>query len=58
MMSKEQMMDNIIKKYGFESEWTVWFCKLAEELTKEQLIDSYAILMYGVTGTKDNEEEE
>lgn len=32
-MTREQMMDNIIKKYGFEDERTVWFCNLCEDKT-------------------------
>ena len=32
-MTREQMMDNIIKKYGFEDVRTVWFCNLCEDKT-------------------------
>lgn len=32
-MTREQMMDNIIKKYGFEDARTVWFCNLCEDKT-------------------------
>jgi hypothetical protein len=30
-MTREEMMDKIIGKYGFEAEETIWFCRLAED---------------------------
>ena len=33
MMTREQMMDAIIKKYGFEDTRTIWFCNLCEDKT-------------------------
>lgn len=44
MMTKEQMMNNIIRKYGFEDKWTIWFCELAEVLTESQLLNAYILL--------------
>lgn len=32
-MTREQMMDKIIKKYGFEDARTIWFCNLCEDKT-------------------------
>lgn len=29
-MTREQMMDTVIRNNGFENKWTVWFCELAE----------------------------
>ena len=29
-MTREQMMDEVIRTNGFENKWTVWFCELAE----------------------------
>ena len=29
-MSREQMMDEVIRSNGFENKWTIWFCELAE----------------------------
>lgn len=43
-MTKEQMMDNVIRRYGFENKWTVWFCELAEVLTESQLLNAYILL--------------
>ena len=41
-MTKEQMMDKVIKTRGFEDEITIWFCQLCEEnkLSKERLEDA------------------
>ena len=44
MMTKEQMMDNVIRRYGFENKWTVWFCELAEVLTESQLLNAYILM--------------
>ena len=44
MMTKEQMMDDVIRRYGFENKWTVWFCELAEVLTESQLLNAYILL--------------
>ena len=30
-MTREEMMDKIINKYGLEAEETIWFCRLAED---------------------------
>ena len=29
-MSRDTMINSVIKKFGFESEYTIWFCKVAE----------------------------
>ena len=29
-MTREQMMDTVIRHNGFENKWTVWFCELVE----------------------------
>jgi hypothetical protein len=29
-MTREQMIDEVIRTNGFENKWTVWFCELAE----------------------------
>ena len=52
-LNKFEMQDNIIKKYGFESEWTIWFCELAEELTEDQLLNAYIILAHKGIEPKD-----
>lgn len=30
MMTREQMIDKVIRMFGFENKWTIWFCELAE----------------------------
>ena len=44
MLTKDQMVDEVIKKYGFENKWVVWFCELAEVLTESQLFNDYILL--------------
>ena len=43
-MTKKQMMDDVIRRYGFENKWTVWFCELADMLTESQLLNAYILL--------------
>ena len=31
MMTREQMIDEVIRTRGFEDKWTVWFCELTED---------------------------
>lgn len=44
-MTKDEMIDKVIQRYGFENEKTIWFCQLAEELTESQLFNAYLTLM-------------
>ena len=30
MMTREEMMNEVIRTNGFENKWTIWFCELAE----------------------------
>lgn len=52
-MNKEQMIDEVIKQYGFENKWTVWFCELAEVLTESQLLNAFIVLKVGIKLNKD-----
>lgn len=47
-MTKDQMIDEIIRQYGFENKWTIWFCELAEVLTENQLLNAYIVLKAGI----------
>ena len=47
MMTKEQMMDNVIRQRGLEDRWTIWFCELAEVLTESQLLNAYILIESG-----------
>ena len=55
-MTKEQMMDDVIRKYGFENKWTVWFCELAEVLTESQLLNAYILMDANVLCDVEEEE--
>lgn len=55
-MTREQMMDEVVRMYGFENKWTIWFFELAEVLTDSQLFNAYIILKSGTLPL--NEEEE
>ena len=57
-MDKEQMIDEVIRKHGFENKWTIWFCELAETLTDSQLLNAYILLASGVVPTEEDEEQE
>ena len=57
-MDKEQMIDEVIRKYGFENKWTIWFCELTETLTDSQLLNAYILLASGVVPTEEDEEQE
>ena len=41
-MTREQMMDEVIKTNGFEDKWTIWFCELVEnkEITDSALLNA------------------
>ena len=58
-MTKNEMIDTVIKSNGFENEWTIWFCKLVEDnpdLDENALLNSMnrAITL----GTTEEEEED
>ena len=41
-MTREEMIDKVIKTNGFENKWTIWFCELAEnkEITDSALFNA------------------
>lgn len=53
-MTREQMIDEVIRTRGFEDKWTIWFCKLAES----DLTDSQLEMAFVCTTTMTFEEEE
>ncbi len=58
-MTKEEMMNDVIRKYGFEHPWVILFCELCEEwedekVRNEGLENLYIIMM----AHKEIEEEE
>ena len=54
--TKEEMCDKVVQMYGFESEWTIWFFELAEELDDDKLFNAFVILT--CKGVLNNEEEQ
>ena len=44
-MTREQMLDNVIARYGFEAEETVDFAYLCEKGTNQQVAETYKKLM-------------
>ena len=32
-MTREQMIDEVVRTHGMENKWTVWFCELAEDVS-------------------------
>lgn len=43
-MTKEQMITEVIRRYGFENKWTVWFCEVAEVLNEDQLLNAFILV--------------
>ena len=44
-MTKREMIDNIIRLYGFEDKRTILFCQLAEKMSTFRLYDLNIILV-------------
>ena len=53
-MNKEQMMDDVIRRYGFESKGAIGFCKLVEGGANESVIEYW----YKILTDIDDENEE
>ena len=47
-VSKEQMINDVVRNYGHENKWTIWFCELAEVLTESQLLNAYILMCANV----------
>lgn len=46
MMTREQMMDAMIRRFGFENEIVIEFCTLAEEdIPMERLVEIFTIII-------------
>ena len=44
----ERMMDDVIKRNGFEAEVTIWFCEKAEQFNNFELSATELIYFYNV----------
>lgn len=58
MMTREQMIDEVIRTNGFENKWTIWFCKLAEDTSITDSALHYAMGCATTMPTVEREEEE
>lgn len=45
-MTREQMIDEVVRMFGFENKWTIWFCELAENesITDDSLLSALVAL--------------
>lgn len=43
-MTKNEMITEVIRRYGFENKWTIWFCEIAEILNETQLQDAFILI--------------
>ena len=43
-MTREDMLDDVVRRLGHENKWTIWFCELAEnkEITDSALQSAMA----------------
>ena len=44
-MSREEMLNEVIHKWGFENENTIWFAEHMETDTDEELIAAFEVAM-------------
>lgn len=44
-MSRFDMMDKVAKRWGFEAEMTIWFCRLAERNDVDDSIVTMAFVV-------------
>lgn len=60
MMTREQMIDEVVRMFGFESKWTIWFCELAENesITDDSLSSALVALKVIDTASYLEESEE
>ena len=54
-MTREKMMDKIIKTRGMEDEKTIWFCGLCEDfrLTEDALFSAFIVALTYPTDTEE-----
>lgn len=58
MMTREQMIDEVIRTNGFENKWTIWFCELAEDTSISDSALLNAMVCATTMPTVEMEEEE
>lgn len=56
-MTREEMMDKVIEKYGFENNTTLTFCKIAEEWESDFAVENMFIVAMALGYEVESEEE-
>lgn len=56
-LTREQMMDEVIRKYGFENNTTITFCEIAETWESDFAVENMFIVAMAL-GYEGKEEEE
>lgn len=56
-MTREEMMNKVIRKYGFENNTTITFCEIAEEWTSDFAVEQMFIVAMALGYEVESEEE-
>lgn len=58
MMTRDNMMDTVIKARGFEDKITIWFCGLCEDsqMTDSMLLNAMVVALNYVEPKEEDEE--
>lgn len=58
MMTRENMMDTVIRERGFEDKMTIWFCGLCEDqtMTDSMLYNAMITALNYIEPEKEDEE--
>lgn len=56
-MTREEMMDKVIRKYGFENNITLAFCEIAEEWRSDFAVEQMFIIAMTSNYEEESEEE-
>ena len=43
-MTREHMLNEVVRRFGHENKWTIWFFEIAEVLNDYQLENAYIAL--------------
>ena len=56
MMTKQEMLDRVVRMRGHEDRFTIWFFEIAEKLTEDQLLNAF-IVLEAMTEQEEEDEE-
>ena len=58
MMTRENMMDEVIRTRGFEDKMTIWFCSLCEDatMTDSMLFNAMVVVLSYADPEEEDEE--